>query len=136
MTKKEWLSRARHIDKEIAALKEVKQSLYEHATNTTSKTNATGGSHGGTDPHKAEEYAIYAAEIETAEKRLQTVKCEVLNAINAMTDAQPILRTILIEYYVSCKTWEQIAIDVNYSYRQVTRKHGEALTKIQIPGLQ
>lgn len=135
MTKKEWMSRARHIDKEIAALKEVKQSLYDHATSTTSKPNATGGTQGSSDPHKAEQYAIYAADIENAEKRLQAVKNEVLNAINSMTDEQPILRTILIEYYVCCKTWEQIAVDTNYSYRQITRKHGEALAKIHIPGL-
>ena len=135
MTKKEWLSRARHIDKEIRALEEAKQSLYERATKSTSSLKPTGGTQGSPDPYKAEEYAICAAEIERAEKRLQAVKMEVLAAINSVNDPDSVLRTILIEYYVSCKTWEQISIDIGYSYRQTTRKHGEALAKIKIPGL-
>lgn len=135
MTKKEWLSRARHIDKEIKALEEAKQGLYERATKSTATMNATGGTQGSYEPYKAEEYAICAAEIDRAEKRLQAVKIEVLAAINSIDDPDSTLRTILIEYYVSCKTWEQIAIDIGYSYRQTTRKHGEALTKIKIPGL-
>ena len=133
MTKKEWLSRARHIDKEIRALEEAKQGLYERATKSSLKP--TGGTQGSPDPYKAEEYAICAAEIERAEKRLQAVKMEVLAAINSVNDPDSVLRTILIEYYVSCKTWEQISIDIGYSYRQTTRKHGEALAKIKIPGL-
>lgn len=135
MTKKEWLSRARHIDKEIRALEEAKQGLYERATKSTSSLKPTGGTQGSPDPYKAEEYAICAAEIERAEKRLQAVKMEVLAAINSVNDPDSVLRTILIEYYVSCKTWEQISIDIGYSYRQTTRKHGEALAKIKIPGL-
>ena len=135
MTKKEWLSRARHIDKEIKALEEAKQGLYERATKSTATINPTGGTQGSSEPYKAEEYAICAAEIERAEKRLQAVKIEVLTAINGIDDPDSVLRTILIEYYVSCKNWEQIAIDIGYSYRQTTRKHGEALAKIKIPGL-
>ena len=135
MTKKEWLSRARYIDKEIRALEEAKEKLYERATNVTQKFNATSGVQGASEPHKSEEYAIYAAEVERAQEHLQAVRHEILQAINTMQTEKSLLRTILIEYYVTCKSWEQIAIDIDYSYRQTTRMHGEALAKIKIPGL-
>ncbi|MBQ6040027.1 MAG: hypothetical protein IJL32_04540 [Oscillospiraceae bacterium] len=39
-------------------------------------------------------------------------------------------RTLLYERYINGKTWEQIAVHMNYSYRRVTQLHGVALRKI------
>lgn len=39
--------------------------------------------------------------------------------------------TLLYERYVNCKTWEQIAVDMGYSYRQTTRLHGAALIAVK-----
>jgi len=33
--------------------------------------------------------------------------------------------------YIECKTFEQISVEIGYSYRQTTRLHGEALTEFE-----
>ena len=38
---------------------------------------------------------------------------------------------MLMEYYVEMKTWEQVAVDLNYSYMHITRIHGYALKEVQ-----
>lgn len=40
-------------------------------------------------------------------------------------------RTLLFERYINGKTFEQIAVFLNYSYRQVTRIHGNALNLVK-----
>lgn len=40
------------------------------------------------------------------------------------------LRKLIVERYINGKTWEQIAVDMNYCYRQITRMHGKALHDI------
>jgi DNA-directed RNA polymerase specialized sigma24 family protein len=40
-------------------------------------------------------------------------------------------RTLLYERYINGKTWEQIAVGMNYSYRQITRMHGAALIAVK-----
>lgn len=136
MTKKEWLSRARDMDLEIKALERTKQSLYDKATNIVPSNSGMNVQGGGSDPHKSESYAIYSAELDEMVKRLKDVKMEILREINTLPDTDSILRTILIMRYVQCvPTWEQIALDIGYSYRDTTRKHGEALMKLQIPSL-
>lgn len=40
-------------------------------------------------------------------------------------------RTLLYERYINGRTWEQIAVKMNYSYRRVTQLHGEALKLIK-----
>jgi RNA polymerase sigma factor (sigma-70 family) len=44
---------------------------------------------------------------------------------------QPRERTLLRLYYIDGLTWEQVACEMNYSWRQVHRIHGEALTKLK-----
>lgn len=40
-------------------------------------------------------------------------------------------RTLLYERYINGKTWEQIAVSMNYSYRGVTKMHGRALQSVK-----
>lgn len=40
-------------------------------------------------------------------------------------------RTLLYERYINGKTFEQIAVTLNYSYRQATRIHGNALNLVK-----
>lgn len=44
---------------------------------------------------------------------------------------QPRERTLLRLYYIDGLTWEQVACEMNYSWRQVHRIHGEALKKLK-----
>lgn len=40
-------------------------------------------------------------------------------------------RTLLYERYINGKTWEQLAVDMHYSYRGITKMHGRALIVIK-----
>lgn len=43
------------------------------------------------------------------------------------------LRNLLEYRYIYGLTWEQIAVKMNYSYRNVTRMHGKALSVLECP---
>lgn len=45
------------------------------------------------------------------------------------------LRTLLRYRYLFDRTWEEIAVKMNYTYRHITRMHGNALNKITCPCL-
>lgn len=53
------------------------------------------------------------------------LKNEARNKINQLSDSRYI--DILTDYYINCKTWEQVAEDNGYSDRHVRRLHGYAL---------
>lgn len=61
--------------------------------------------------------------------RLADLKITISQQINELNDDR--YRTILIKYYLRDSTWEQIAVDMNYDYRHVTRLHGEALKEFE-----
>lgn len=65
-----------------------------------------------------------AAEID----RLTVLEAEVIGAIDRVPEPY---RTLLYERYVNGKTWEQVAVDMHYSYRGVTKMHGRALQTLK-----
>ena len=42
-------------------------------------------------------------------------------------------KEVLIRRYLMGKAWEQIAVEMNYTYRHVTRLHGTALQSFSFP---
>ena len=60
--------------------------------------------------------------------RLTDLWREIEQTINQA--AEP-YRTLLYERYINGKTFEQIAVLLNYSYRQATRIHGNALNIVK-----
>ena len=127
VTTKEWLNRAKNIDAEIGRLLRERRKAWERAVSITSRLNANKVS-GTKDPHKYDELAAYESLIDARVDELYAVKQEILKAINAVQDGT--LRAILTERYINCKKWEQIAIDLSYSYMQICRLHGKALNEI------
>lgn len=65
-----------------------------------------------------------AAEVE----RLTMLEAEIVGAIDRVPEPY---RTLLYERYVNGKTWEQVAVDMHYSYRGVTKMHGRALQTLK-----
>lgn len=65
-----------------------------------------------------------AAEIE----RLTALETEIIGAISHMPDPY---QTLLYERYINGKTWEQVAVQMNYSYRHTTKLHGAALARLK-----
>lgn len=57
-------------------------------------------------------------------KRLAALESEISAAISLVREPYS---TLLYERYVNGKTWEQVAVTMNYSYRHTTKLHGAAL---------
>lgn len=130
MTTKEWLSRATNIDREIGRLLRERRAAWDRAVSITSRLNSTCVS-GTKDPHRYDAVVEYEDMIDAKVDELYAVKQEILSAINNIQDGT--LRALLTERYMRGKKWEQIAIDLNYSWRQIIRLHGQALLEIKIP---
>lgn len=63
--------------------------------------------------------------------RLCELKRQIGDAIDAVEDGR--YRTLLELRYRNFETWEQIAIDMNYSYMHVYRLHSKALNAVKVP---
>ena len=50
--------------------------------------------------------------------------------IQLLDEIDPKSSCLLYKRYFEFKTWEQIAVEMGYSYRQVTRLHGKALKDV------
>ena len=129
---KAWLGRAKHIDDEInALLKEQERAL----TRATGAVPAAKGERVQTTPQNGSEdrfiaYAEYSRIIDERIDELYAVKCEIFKAISRIEDGT--LRTLLELRYLSFKTWEEIAVEMSYSYVHVVHNlHPQALKKIK-----
>ncbi|MCQ5129120.1 hypothetical protein NE562_05565 [Butyricicoccus faecihominis] len=129
MTTKQWLMRARRIDNRVRALSASKHEVYDRAIAATAQIKDMPGSSGGAGGSKSEQYAVLSAEVDEQIAELRQVKAEILRAIHKMQDST--LATLLIEYYVNCNTWEQVAVDLGFSWRHIQRLHGRALKKFE-----
>lgn len=60
--------------------------------------------------------------------QLCRTECEVSCTIDRVPEPY---RTLLYERYINGKTWEQVAVRMNYSYRHTTKLHGTALNVLK-----
>ena len=129
MTTKEWLMRAWRIDKEIETLIRSRDAAYNRCTSITQ--NYAGDCVSGTkDPHaKFDGLAEYEIEIDAKVDELISVKRETEAAISQVENST--YRDLLRRRYLCFDHWEQIAVEMNYSYMQVCRIHGRALQEIE-----
>lgn len=124
MTAKEWLSRAREIDGELAALKEAHDIMEAQLTKATQ--TLTGDTVQTTkDPHAFDRMGELALEIERATKACHEIKAEVLAVIRKLDNS--LYRRLLVLRYINGHTFEEIAVEMHYSWRQTCRIHGRAL---------
>ena len=132
MSVKEWLRRARVIDKEINQLLIAKQEAFERAIGTgidPSREQVQGGGGNGSE-NKFLKVAEYELLIDEKIDKLLEVKQEIITAVEAVKNDT--YRTLLLAYYVNCKTWEQVAEDMGYDVRHIRRLHNVALEKVVI----
>lgn len=129
MTTKEWLMRAWRIDREIDLLMDARRRALERATSTTAAPRdvRVSGNSGG---NPMDTYAALSEQIDRRVDELARVKAEVLEAIERVPNTTH--RQLLIERYINCKTMESIAVEMNYSWRQINRLHGRALQEIKM----
>lgn len=120
MNAKQWLGRARHIDREIEVLKKTKQETHDNLTKITPSYESD-GAQTTKDPHKFDRVAEIDFLIDQKEKELIDAKAEIMAAIFYLSD--PLQRTVLLNYYVRGIPLKNIADMVKYSYRQTRRFH-------------
>lgn len=128
MTAKQYLRRVRRIDKEIEALLRLKQKTKDSLMSITQKYDGD-GAQSTKDPHKFDRLAEIESLIDSKVDEQIDLKAEILKTIMQLEDRT--YRILLMEYYVEMKTWEQVAVDMNYSWRQIMNLHGYALREVQ-----
>ena len=130
MTVKQWLRRARSINKEVEQLLIAKQEAYERAIGGAINMldDKIQISKGNGSENKLINYIEYDFLINKRIDELIACKNEILNAINRLDNSQ--YRALLIAYYINCRTWEEVAQEMKYDMRHIHRLHGRALKEI------
>ena len=131
MSPKEYLMQYRNAVMSFNAAKDHQEELRAAAERITPNYGGEGGgTHQTGDKLGALVGRIVDAEERVSEElgRLVETEQEVSDTIQNVTDGT--LRTLLYERYINDKTWEQIAVLLNYTYRRVTQLHGKALNAV------
>lgn len=133
MTAKEWLGRARKLRLRLSALEDSKQRSYARAVSSTAGLGERVS--GGEPGDKLAAYAEVSLAADRQIQELERTRAEILQVIGQVEDNT--LATLLTEYYVNDKTWEEVAVQMRYSWRQIMRLHGQALSEIRaITGME
>lgn len=135
MTAKHWLSRARWLTGQIKDKERQKQSVYDTLTNTTQKYDVD-GTQSTKDPHKYDRLAEYDDIIDQKKKEYIEAMLEITKAIDMLHDDRQ--RRVLTLYYTVTDqttekplTFEQVAVELHYSYKQTRRIHAKGLCAIE-----
>ena len=84
---------------------------------------------------KIEDCVIKIIELEESIKndieKLVDLKSEIMAVIKAVPNVE--YQTLLEKRYLCFITWEQIAVDMNYSMQHIHRMHSNALKEIVVP---
>lgn len=131
MTAKEYLGKAYRLDQRINSKLDQVASLNELATKATSTLSDM-----PKNPNKAistMENTICKIidlqdEINRDIDRLVDLKTEIVTTIKNIENKE--YQTLLEKRYLCFDTWEQIAVDMNYSIRWVHNIHGKALKEL------
>lgn len=127
MTAKQYLNRARNLEREIYRLMEAREE--ENAKLTRMTQSLTGDTVQATrDPHKYDRYIILGETLDRAIDQLVDAKREIEQTIDKLDKS--LYRDILRRRYIFMETFEQIAVGISYSYKQTCRLHGRALIEI------
>lgn len=132
MTAKEYLQQYRNAVRKVSAAQDHLDELRAMATRITPNYGVeSGGVHQTGDKLGAAVARIMDAESRVSDELelLEATEREVIMTISSVQDGT--LSTLLYERYINGKTWEQIAVCMNYSYRQITRMHGAALIAVK-----
>ena len=125
---KQWLMRARNIDREINELLREKEEVRDRVLKITQ--SYTGDTVQSTkDPHKFDRVVELEMEIDRNIDELVAVKTEINKGIAQLSDGR--YREILRLRYLMGMTFERIAVETNYSWRHVCTLHGRALLKME-----
>ena len=132
LSAKDYLSQAYRIDHRINSKLEQIQSLRALSTKATATLSDTPQSKGTRNIHSMEDIIVkmidLESEINADLNRLIDLKHEIITVVKCIDS--PEYQTLLELRYLCFKTWEEIAVEINWSIRQVYYMHGEALKQV------
>ena len=128
----EYLSRYRKLGKRIEQLSTERAMWLSRACKTTQTISdmpkAKNGAQG--DSGEVAQYIEIGEEITRELRNLHRLRREIRTVIAALEDDT--LQTLMLYRYIDGMTFEEIAVKLHYSWRQVCRKHGQALAKLRM----
>lgn len=133
MTAREYLSQAYRLDQRINSKLEQVASLNELATKCTSTLTGLPRNQNHATSAMADSVAKIVdlqAEINRDIDHLVNLKRDMVRVIKAVDNSE--YQTLLELRYLCFKTWEQIAVDMEYNVRHVYRLHDEAVENLTI----
>lgn len=130
--KKAYLGRYRDNEREIRRTEEEILRWESLSRKTTTTMGAAGGGSNGEDKLQAAVEKIVRWQNRLTLQLAERVRLreEIEAAIGTVEDER--LRLLLRYRYIDGWTWERIAVELNYAYRNVTRLHGRALDEIKM----
>ena len=130
MTVKEWLKDGRNLNFEIRALKEARSRALNAAVGGAVDYGAERVqiSNGNSTERLFVSYSQYSAELEQRISELEDYQNEMLKLINNIPNST--YRTLLIEYYINCKSWKNVSGILDKSNRYTQTMHEKALEMI------
>ena len=134
MTAKDYLLQARFLDDRINSKTQQIVSLNELAAKcTTTFSDMPRNPNRGHS--RVEDCVIKIIDLEDSIKKdiekLVDLKKEIMGVIKAVPNVE--YQTLLEKRYLCFITWEQIAVDMNYSMQHIHRMHSDALKEIVVP---
>jgi len=132
MTPKEYLQQYRNAEDSINAKLDQIHKLRELATKTTQTLTADNvQSSGSSDKISAivSKIVDMEREVDAEIDKLQEIKKNVEKVISAVTNYTQ--RQVLTLRYINGLRWEEIAVKMNYTYRNVCYIHGRALSEVK-----
>ena len=134
MTAKEYLGQAYRLDQRLNSKLEQVLSLRELTTKATATMSDMPGG-GSRNVYKMQDIIGKIVDLENEINadidKLVDLKREMVAVIKAVEN--PEYQTLLELRYLCFKTWEQIAVDMKYSTRNVYMLHDAAISAIKIP---
>lgn len=134
MTAKEYLGQAYRIDQRINSKMEQVLSLQELAMKATSTLSDVPVS-GTRNVHRMEDIIAKIMDLEDEINRdidqLVDLKAEIVQSIKSVANAEH--QTLLELRYLCFKSWEQIAVDMDYSIQHIFRLRAKATAEIILP---
>lgn len=129
MTAKQFLSRGRWIEREITSLIRTRDETRDRLTHITQNYDGD-GAQTTKDPHKFDSLVELEDKIDELIDRLYATKTEILGVIDRLEDRREFLA--LKVYYIGMKTWEEVAVELHYTWRQTMRIRKAAIANTEV----
>ena len=134
MTAKKYLGQAYRLDQRINSKLEQVMSLRDLTTKATATMSDMPGG-GSRNVYRMQDIIGKIIDLEDEINQdidaLVDLKREMVATIKAVAD--PECQTLLELRYLCFKTWEQIAVDMQYSTRNIYKLHDRAIKEIKVP---